>query len=244
AILGETLSSNGQVTDYQGQGDLWLIKIAEDGSLIWQKTLGSDIIETAYNVLQLQSGDLVALGTSFSLAQPSTLSDVILYKVEAQNGELIWDYQISGSGDDVGNGLTLASTGGFCFAGHTDSTDGDIGEGGKVHGSHKAWILQVDDGSTNVEGWEQIPFMEVQVFPNPITGNQNQISIKLKERKIEQLQFSLFNVLGEELEVKNIDFDKQNGVVVLEVANWRSGLYFLVLEGKSGVLIREKLVVD
>ncbi|MFK7904455.1 MAG: hypothetical protein AB8B69_04985 [Chitinophagales bacterium] len=33
AILGETLSSNGQVTDYQGQGDLWLIKIAADGSI-------------------------------------------------------------------------------------------------------------------------------------------------------------------------------------------------------------------
>jgi len=225
AILGETLSSNGQVTDYQGQGDLWLIKIAADGSLVWQKTLGRDIIETAYNLLQLQNGDLVALGTSFSLTQPSTLSDVILYKVEAENGTVVWDYQISGSGDDVGNGLGLASTGGFCLAGHTDSTDGDIGEGGKLHGSHKAWVLQVDDGSTDIEVLQGENSLDVKVFPNPIEGNRLNI-IGLKDGLKAEGQYFLYNILGERLEFTAIA-DNKTGSLIFEVEDWNAGIYFL-----------------
>ena len=231
AILGETLSSNGQVTDYQGQGDLWLVKIAGDGSLIWQKTLGSGIIETAYNLLQLQNGDLVVLGASLSLAQPSTLSDVLLFKVAAQNGEVIWEKHISGSGDDVGNGLARASTGGFCFAGHTDSMDGDIGEGGKVHGSHKAWIVQVDDGSTDIEAWQQTPSMDLQVFPNPIEGNRFYIEIVGKELDGSE-EFALYNILGERLKVKKLEKNKQG--LHLEVENWSADVYFLKVCKEGG----------
>ncbi|MFK7904454.1 MAG: T9SS type A sorting domain-containing protein [Chitinophagales bacterium] len=187
--------------------------------------MGSNIIETAYNLLQLQSGDLVALGTSFSLTQPSTLSDVILYKVEAKNGTVVWDYQISGSGDDVGNGLTLASTGGFCLAGHTDSTDGDIGEGGKLHGSHKAWVLQVDDGSTDIEVLQGEKLLDLKVFPNPIEGNRLNI-IGLKDGLKAEGQYFLYNILGERLEFTAIA-DNKTGNLILEVEDWNAGIYFL-----------------
>lgn len=230
-VLGETLSSDGQVTESKGQGDLWLIKTAVDGSLIWQKTLGTNVIETAYNLLEDRDGELVALGTTFGLAQPSTLSDVLLYKVAADNGSVIWDFEVSGSGDDVGNGLALASMGGICLAGHTDSTDGDVGGGdGKKHGSHKAWILRVDDGSTFIEGQQKNGWL-LKVYPNPIEGNRIFISGDFEMEK-GNVTFSLFDIYGGKRELKVLK--TENGSFVLEVENWRSGVYFLKVCGRSG----------
>lgn len=231
AILGETLSSNGQVTDNQGQGDLWLIKTGMDGSLIWQKTLGTTAIETAYNLLESSDGELVVLGTTFSIGQSSTLSDVLLYKVATNDGSIIWEFEVSGSGDDVGNGLALASMGGVCLAGHTDSTDGDIGGGGKKHGSHKAWVLRVDDGSTAIEGWAKEE-LTLKVYPNPIEGNW--IFVFDRERSFTAKdEFVLYNILGERLELKVIV--ESNRKAVLEVENWRSGVYFLKVCGEGGL---------
>lgn len=227
-ILGETLSSNGQVTDNQGQGDLWLIKTAMDGSLTWQKTLGTSAIETAYNLLQDQDGELVVLGTTFSIGQSSTLSDVLLYKVSAHDGSVIWELEVSGSGDDVGNGLALAAMGGVCLAGHTDSTDGDVG-GGKKHGSHKAWILRVDDGGTAIEEWMEKE-TTLKVYPNPIEGNR--IFVLDTERKLTAKDdLVLYDVLGEALKVEKAIDNKGN--LILEVENWVSGIYFLKICRKS-----------
>ncbi len=223
AIVGETLSSNGQVTENQGQGDLWLIKTAMDGNLIWQKTLGTPAIETAYNLLQSSDGELVVLGTTFSLGQPSTFSDVLLYKVATENGSTIWEFEISGSGDDVGNGLALAAMDGVCLAGHTDSTDGDVGGGGKKHGSHKAWIMEVNDGSTSIESRvEKEPTLKV--YPNPIKGNQIYISDSEKQLTAND-DIVLYNILGEAL--KGVVRTDINGSIVFEVQNWENGVYFL-----------------
>lgn len=40
-VSGHTLSNNGDVTKNNGVSDVWLIKIAIDGSLIWEKTVGT-----------------------------------------------------------------------------------------------------------------------------------------------------------------------------------------------------------
>ncbi|MEZ4888191.1 MAG: hypothetical protein R3E32_25910 [Chitinophagales bacterium] len=222
AILGETLSSNGQVTDYRGQGDLWLIKTAMDGSLIWQKTLGTSVVETAYDLLQSGDGVLLVLGTSVSLAQSSTLSDVLLYKAFPEDGSVIWEFGISGSGDDVGNALALSANGNFCLAGHTDSTDGDIG-GGKKHGSHKAWILQVDDGSTGIaEG--KVKEATLKVYPNPMEGNRIFV-LDAEKRFRASDSFVLYNILGEPLKVEVTAYSPER--LVLEVKDWVSGMYFL-----------------
>ncbi len=241
AIFGGTLSSNGQVTDNQGQGDLWLIRVGVEGDLIWQKTFGTEIIDNAYSLVQSSDGNLVLLGTNVSLAFPSNQNDVTLYKVDAETGALIWDFEISGSGDDVGNGLAIASTGGICFAGHTDSADGDIGVGGKVHGSHKTWVVRVDDGSTPIESLTGFPDLKWEISPNP--AHQAAVfsyQLPLNQTGILRIE----DMQGRTVKIYELPESQEENQLILDLTDCASGVYFYHLEIEGQIGGKGKLLVD
>jgi hypothetical protein len=65
-IAGESWSSDGDVLGNRGENDFWIVKIAGDGAILWQKPLGGKSWDEAFAVIGPSSGGLAAAGRSAS----------------------------------------------------------------------------------------------------------------------------------------------------------------------------------
>lgn len=61
---GYTSSNNGDVSGNHGGYDVWFVKLSNDGSTLWQKTLGGTGSDYGLNIQQTSDGGYVAAGSS------------------------------------------------------------------------------------------------------------------------------------------------------------------------------------
>jgi len=61
-LAGLTESADGDVTNNNGIGDFWVIRLSTEGELIWERTLGGSGQDHAYDVLEKPSGNIVVAG--------------------------------------------------------------------------------------------------------------------------------------------------------------------------------------
>jgi hypothetical protein len=85
-IAGSSRSSDGQVTNNQGQNDAWTLKINAIGNLIWQHTVGGTNIDYAYSVTQLNNNSIITVGDSSSddgdISENKGFSDLLIIKMK------------------------------------------------------------------------------------------------------------------------------------------------------------------
>jgi hypothetical protein len=65
-LIGETTSSDFDVTNFKGVADVWLVKISSTGVLEWQKCLGGNNGERGTDIYQSQDGGFMAIGNTNS----------------------------------------------------------------------------------------------------------------------------------------------------------------------------------
>lgn len=65
-VAGFSSSIDGDVSENQGQGDFWLVKLNSLGNIEWQKSVGGTLSEVAYSVQQTMDGGFIAAGSSES----------------------------------------------------------------------------------------------------------------------------------------------------------------------------------
>ncbi|MEP6846562.1 MAG: T9SS type A sorting domain-containing protein [Panacibacter sp.] len=63
-VAGGTTSNNGDVTGWHGKEDFWIVKLDNNGIMLWQKTLGGTEYEEARTVDQTRDGGYVTIGWS------------------------------------------------------------------------------------------------------------------------------------------------------------------------------------
>ena len=71
-IAGDSSSSNNDATNHNGNGDLWVVRVDNLGTIKWQKSLGGSSSDSAASVKQTADGGFVAAGSS-----PSNDFDVV-----------------------------------------------------------------------------------------------------------------------------------------------------------------------
>lgn len=130
-IGGPTMSSNGDIkSGNKGWFDFWVVKINQDGGIIWEKTygtIGSDYL----NVIQQASDGGFILGGYTNMINENQINpqqgihDFLIYKID-NKGNLIWKKTFGGTGDDVLNSIQPTQDGGFLLGGTTNSIDGDV----------------------------------------------------------------------------------------------------------------------
>lgn len=127
-LAGDTRSSDGDVTNFRGSADVWLVKIDDQGELLWQKTLGGSNFDTARAITPI-SGGYALTGASRSadgqVTQNNGQNDFWVATIN-ENGELQREQSFGGNSQDFGYGITATSTGGLLIAGDTDSTSGPL----------------------------------------------------------------------------------------------------------------------
>lgn len=65
-VAGVSNSNNGDITNYHGDKDVWILKIDSGGTIQWQKKYGGDDAESAYAIQQTTDGGYIVAGQTYS----------------------------------------------------------------------------------------------------------------------------------------------------------------------------------
>jgi hypothetical protein len=142
-IGGKTWSSDGNVTNYKGSGDGWLVKLSSSGALLWQKTFGGSSEDNIWDIKPIKDGYLIS-GTSKSangdLPKNYGLFDLWLMKINL-NGVVQWSKNFGGNDNEYAYSSYLKTDGNFLVVGETNSKNGDVKH---KHEKSDIWVLNVD----------------------------------------------------------------------------------------------------
>ena len=143
-VAGYSASKNGDVTGNHGSQDFWIVKLNHIGDIQWQKSFGGSREDLAYSIQQTLDGGYILAGNSYSNDGDVTgnhgSSDYWVVKL-ANNGDLIWQKSLGGSGQDMGRSVRQTSDGGYIVAGASGSKNGDVTGN---HGEYDAWVVKLN----------------------------------------------------------------------------------------------------
>ena len=84
-IVGNTRSSNMDVTNNNGNKDVWVLKINNNGQLLSQKTIGGSEIDNANSVIELSNQNIIVVGESwssnFDIIENKGFTDALIIKM-------------------------------------------------------------------------------------------------------------------------------------------------------------------
>lgn len=100
------------------QVDILMIRLADDGEVIWWKYFGTGAAEEGYSVCEAVDGGLIACGLTLSVGPYQSL---YVIRVDA-SGALEWERAYGGNGSDIGYSVSPVRDGGVIAAGSTTSS--------------------------------------------------------------------------------------------------------------------------
>ena len=85
-VAGNSKSSDINTTYNAGENDIWVLKIAANGEMIWQQSFGGSNLEYGFDVLENPDTSIIIVGesssTDFPNLQNKGLSDLIVIKIK------------------------------------------------------------------------------------------------------------------------------------------------------------------
>ena len=134
-VAGYTFNSAGDNGDVigtnSGSSDYWIIKLNNNGDLIWQKCLGGGNWDRAHGIDATSDGGFIVSGeynanTTFGDAtDPQGLLDCWIVKLNSV-GIVEWDKIVGGTQNDSGHSVRELNPGEYICTGSTNSSDGNI----------------------------------------------------------------------------------------------------------------------
>ncbi len=143
-ITGWSRSDNGNVNDNYGQGDIWVVKITQDGNIVWERNYGGSLEDNGFNALEANDGGFVISGfassSDFDVNANQGQGDFWILKVDAL-GNLFWEESFGGSFGDFDTRVLATNDGGLLLSGTTISSDGDVVEN---NGLSDWWLVKLN----------------------------------------------------------------------------------------------------
>tara|TARA_R100001369_G_scaffold64192_1_gene91472 strand:+ start:40402 stop:41688 length:1287 start_codon:yes stop_codon:yes gene_type:complete len=160
AILGTSISNDGDVSGNSGMQDYWLAKLNSTGAILWQKSFGYQGADSGISVIQtndlgyLISGvlDVTASGGEGNTSRTANRhagGDYWVLKLN-MNGDIEWSKFFGGNFSDIPEGIIQTTDNGFIIAGGSDSVETDISSN---IGSYDFWVLKIS--ATGDLVWEK-----------------------------------------------------------------------------------------
>jgi len=130
-IVGDTRSNEQDVSLNNGAADLWMIKISDDGDLIWNRSIGGSNFDVSRSINKTSDNGFIIAGSSRSsdgdVARNQGQNDAWIVKIDT-NGQLLWETTVGGSNIDFAYDAVQLANGTIIAVGETSSSDGDITE--------------------------------------------------------------------------------------------------------------------
>jgi len=129
-LVGDSRSTDLDVTNPKGNADLWVVKFNANGGKIWDKSLGGSQFDTARSIERLANGTYLMAGATRStdgdVSANNGENDAWVVIMDA-NGGLVFEKAIGGSNFDFAEDATLAHDNiSIMVVGNTESNDKDI----------------------------------------------------------------------------------------------------------------------
>lgn len=156
-VAGTAWSTDGDVSGNHGAGDGWLVKLATDGTIEWQRCLGGAQMDYFSDVAVVGTGGYILAGTTLSndgdvtgyLGDPGWNDNAWVVKVDP-DGNLQWQQVHAPTLHDRGRAIAPLPSGGYLFAGSNSSIDIGNTEG---HGGGDFWVAKLN--GTGLAEWER-----------------------------------------------------------------------------------------
>jgi len=161
----------GDVSNYYGGYDGWMIKLNSNGETDWDFSMGTSSFEFINRVSQTSDGGYLAclsgkpngIDGNIKCKCIENSPDAILFKIDASGNEE-WQQCYGGSETD-GIFDAVEIDNGYLLLAHTRSNDGDL-LGSGWHGGHDIWIIRTDETGNIV--WQKCYGGSQDDFPKAI----------------------------------------------------------------------------
>ena len=121
-----------------GEEDMYLIKIDDNGKVIWEKTFGGNQSDAAYCVSNIDENQYIFGG--FSKTTGNGKPDAYLIKIN-NNGEVIWERTIGKKPIDVIYSLLVENKNNIICSGLTTNSENN---------SENMWMVKINDNSESI----------------------------------------------------------------------------------------------
>ncbi len=218
-VIGYSSSSNGDISGHHGGKDIWVVRLNNEGEIVWQKSLGGSDQDWGYSIA-LTSGDgcILAGGTRSSdgdVLGNHGFDDIWLVKLNVL-GELEWQRTLGGSQSEVCFSFQQTNDNGYALCGYTWSTDGDVSG---LHALSDFWTVKLSPESS--------PTSEAQTQPLKIHPNPAQKSIFLTIPIQEPiLSICISDLLGREVSRQQFS-GMEAASIEMDIAALEKGFYWV-----------------
>lgn len=110
----EYLMVGAKGSTFSNNGDIFLVKINNNGEEIWNKVYGGEADENAFDIIATNDNGYIIAGYTFSYGNGK--SDIFLVKTDI-NGNMEWESAIGGQGDDEAKSIIQTADGGYLVVG-------------------------------------------------------------------------------------------------------------------------------
>jgi len=168
-ILGETNSTDGNVcAGFGGTKDMWLLRLDDNGNLLWQKRYGGNGLDIGNRIAQLPDGNfLVTMSTSSNDGNISGnhgtggYTDAAVLKIDG-NGNILFSKCFGGSKNEELLDFVIINNK-IYLGGYANSTDGDIPPSQL---NYDVWLLAIDMNGN-------------KIFSKVYGGSQNDVAYSM-----------------------------------------------------------------
>lgn len=135
--------------DYEvlGQSDAWVVKLDNNGALLWETNFGNGLRDLAFSIDETQDLGYIIGGYTETTTNKR---DMWIFKLN-QEGVFQWERFYTGSENEEVTSIQQTSDNGYIICGYSRSSDGDIGEN---KGSLDAIIIKTDN--VGVLTWKKV----------------------------------------------------------------------------------------
>jgi uncharacterized delta-60 repeat protein len=123
------------------KGDLyniWVVKIASDGIIEWERSFGGFEPEWGYSIVQTEDGGYIVAGDKFNYTDVAY--DFWILKL-SPNGKIQWQHTYGKGKQDIAYNIAQTEDGGYVVSGFTESSG---------MGNEDIWVMKLkEDGSVD-----------------------------------------------------------------------------------------------
>lgn len=225
-VTGITYSFDGDVYGYQAGQDIWLMNLAADGSMLWNRALGGSGNDAGFAIAQINANKFMVAGETSSfdgdISDNHGGRDAVIFTMDF-NGEILNERCLGGSQDDFTRSIIPVGTSGLFVAATAGSNDGDATQNS---GNFDAWLVKLDIALDDKSGLSEAAAFEVKISPNPV-ADLLQITTTMPGAKTFQV-LDAQGKLMQTIETTDMNID-------CPVAAYPAGVYYVKMANATAI---------